>query len=92
MVQGCLHDGHGDVLDSVLCAIQAAWAFGERERGWGVPMGALDPLEGWIVDPGLLTTELPAPPPPRAFNSSETRVRPLLRQAAPWRRNGSDPG
>jgi hypothetical protein len=79
LTQECLDDDHGDVLDSLLCAVQAAWAFGERERGWGVPSDA-DPVEGWIVDPGLLTTALPAPPPPGAFNSSETRVRPVFRQ------------
>jgi hypothetical protein len=36
-----------------LCAVQAAWAYREREEGYGVPQEC-DPNEGWIVDPALL--------------------------------------
>ncbi len=43
-------DARGDLLDAVLAAVQAAWAWERRERGWGVP-AACDPWEGWIVDP-----------------------------------------
>lgn len=43
-------DGTGDVLDSVLCAVQAAWAWKRRNEGFGLPAGA-DAVEGWIVDP-----------------------------------------
>jgi hypothetical protein len=46
-------DASGDRLDAVLCAVQAAWSWSLRERGFGVPPQA-DRLEGWIVDPGLL--------------------------------------
>ncbi|CAA9393592.1 MAG: Rossmann fold nucleotide-binding protein Smf possibly involved in DNA uptake [uncultured Rubrobacteraceae bacterium] len=42
-----------DALDSLLCAIQAAWAYTRREDGWGVPPEC-DRNEGWIVDPALL--------------------------------------
>ena len=42
-----------DTLDSVLCAVQAAWAYSRKEEGWGVP-GEYDPDEGWIPDPALL--------------------------------------
>ena len=83
----CLHDEHGDVLDSVLCAIQAAWAFGQRSHGWGVPAD-VDLLEGWIVDPSLTSGEALPSPPPRAFNSSETRVRPVFRQLLARDRTG----
>ncbi|MGF1472334.1 MAG: DUF429 domain-containing protein [Rubrobacteraceae bacterium] len=42
-----------DALDSLLCAVQAAWAYTRRETGYGVP-AVCDPLEGWILDPHLL--------------------------------------
>ncbi len=45
-----LLDGRGDLLDAVLCAVQAAWASRQPGGTCGVPPGA-DPLEGWIVDP-----------------------------------------
>jgi len=37
----------------VLCAIQAAYAHRQREHNYGIPPDC-DPLEGWIIDPGLL--------------------------------------
>jgi hypothetical protein len=43
-------DPSGDRLDALLCAIQAAWAWTQREKGFGLPDG-VDPLEGWIADP-----------------------------------------
>ena len=43
-----------DALDSLLCAVQAAWAHTRRDEDWGVPPEC-DPNEGWILDPGLLT-------------------------------------
>lgn len=50
-LSGALVDeARADLLDAVLAAVQAGWAFTRRDRGWGVPEGA-DPLEGWIVDP-----------------------------------------
>ncbi len=42
-----------DELDAVLCAIQAAWAYTQRDSGYGIPSDC-DVVEGWIVDPGLL--------------------------------------
>lgn len=39
-----------DLLDAVLAAVQAAWAWSRREDGYGIPPDA-DPAEGWIVDP-----------------------------------------
>ncbi|HWP17831.1 MAG TPA: DUF429 domain-containing protein [Burkholderiaceae bacterium] len=39
-------DPMGDVLDAVLCMMQAAWA--ARQPRWGKPADA-DPLEGWIT-------------------------------------------
>ena len=44
-------DRKGDLLDAVLCAVQAAWA--SRQPHYGIPADC-DPLEGWIVDPALL--------------------------------------
>jgi hypothetical protein len=46
-------DATGDLLDSVLCTVQAAWAWTQRNHAYGIPENA-DPLEGWIADPGLL--------------------------------------
>ncbi len=48
--QTCVYDEAGDKLDSVLCAIQAAWAWAKREDNYGIPADC-DLLEGWIVDP-----------------------------------------
>lgn len=46
-------DPAADALDSVLCAVQAAWAYSRREEDWGVPPEC-DHSEGWILDPALL--------------------------------------
>ncbi len=43
-------DAGADSLDALLCAVQAAWSWGRRDRGWGMSPGA-DALEGWIADP-----------------------------------------
>src|SRR3712207_2594822 len=42
-----------DALDSLLCAVQAAWAYTRRDEDWGVPPEC-DRNEGWILDPALL--------------------------------------
>ena len=39
--------------DSLLCAVQAAWAYVRRDEDYGVPPEC-DPEEGWILDPALL--------------------------------------
>jgi hypothetical protein len=49
-----------DALDSLLCAVQAAWAYTKRDENYGVPPEC-DPDEGWILDPRLL--EQPARQP-----------------------------
>jgi hypothetical protein len=43
-------DPSGDRVDALPCAIQAAWAWNQRDIGFGLPDG-VDPLEGWIADP-----------------------------------------
>jgi Protein of unknown function (DUF429) len=43
-------DPSGDHLDALLCAIQAAWAWTQRENRFGAP-DMVDALEGWIADP-----------------------------------------
>jgi hypothetical protein len=43
-------DPAGDQLDTLLCAMQAAWAWQQRKAGFGAPLN-LDPSEGWIADP-----------------------------------------
>jgi hypothetical protein len=47
-------DPSADALDSLLCAVQAAWAYSRRSDNYGVPPEC-DTDEGWIVDPALLT-------------------------------------
>jgi len=41
-------DGSGDLLDAVICAVQAAWGWQRREANFGLPAGTV-PGEGWIV-------------------------------------------
>jgi hypothetical protein len=48
-----ISDPSADALDSLLCAVQAAWAYENRDEGYGVPPEC-DPDEGWILDPALL--------------------------------------
>jgi hypothetical protein len=48
-----IQDPTGDTLDALLCAIQAAWAYSQRERGYGIPADC-DLSEGWIVDPEMI--------------------------------------
>lgn len=43
----------GDLLDALLCAIQAAWAYTQRENNYGIPLNS-DKNEGWIVDPAMM--------------------------------------
>lgn len=45
-----INEGSGDTLDALLCAIQADWAYTQREHNYGIPVNC-DLLEGWIVDP-----------------------------------------
>ena len=45
-------DPGADHLDAFLCAVQAAWAWRQRDNRFGAPE-AVDPLEGWIADPHL---------------------------------------
>jgi len=46
-----IHDHTGDYLDAFFCAIQAGWAYEQRETGYGIPKRY--DHEGWIVDPDL---------------------------------------
>lgn len=50
--QRLIEEPMGDLLDALLCAIQAAWAYTMRDREYGIPPG--HEVEGWIVDPALL--------------------------------------
>lgn len=60
----CVADDAGDGLDSVLCALQAAWAALRPGGTFGIPPG-VDPLEGWISDPALRHAGPPRPDPRR---------------------------
>lgn len=43
-------DPTGDELDALLCALQAAWAWTQRNKNFGMAEDS-DTLEGWIADP-----------------------------------------
>ena len=51
--EALIEDPMADSLDALLCAVQAAWAYSQRNNGYGIPPHC-DPLEGWIVDPAML--------------------------------------
>ncbi len=57
LAEALIEDPMADSLDALLCAIQAAWAYSQRNNGYGIPPFC-DPLEGWIVDPAVLHGEL----------------------------------
>ena len=46
LAKAVLEDASGDLLDAVICAVQAAWA--ARRPGYGIPASAPE-AEGWIV-------------------------------------------
>ena len=46
LAQRIIADGAGDLLDAVICAVQAAWA--ASQEGYGIPASA-PAGEGWIV-------------------------------------------
>ncbi len=48
-----LTDEDGDALDSVLCCVQASWAWMRREAGFGIAARACE-VEGWITDPATM--------------------------------------
>lgn len=52
MQKEMLNDPTGDRLDAALCAIQAAWAYTRRHKGYGVHKEC-HPNDGWIIDPRL---------------------------------------
>lgn len=45
-----IEDIPGDLLDAFLGAVQGAWAWTQRQAGFGIPKDC-DPSEGWIADP-----------------------------------------
>ena len=52
----------GDQLDALLCAVQAAWAYSQADDNFGIPVYC-DSLEGWIVDPSLVSEDVAAEGP-----------------------------
>jgi hypothetical protein len=45
-----------DPGNALLCAVQAAWAWRQRDNRFGAPE-TIDRLEGWIADPHLTVSE-----------------------------------
>jgi hypothetical protein len=56
LMQRLIDEPMGDELDALCCAIQAAWAYSEREHNYSIPAG--HEREGWIVDPALSSIEI----------------------------------
>ena len=52
MANTLIEEPMGDMLDALLCAMQAAWAYTQRDNGYGIPLDC-DENEGWIVDPAM---------------------------------------
>ena len=50
MAEVLVEDQMADTLDAVLCAVQGAWPYLQRESGYGIPV-VCESMEGWIVDP-----------------------------------------
>lgn len=48
-----IEDPTGDNLDALLCCIQAAWAYHNRDRYYGIPPTP-QAQQGWIVDPSVV--------------------------------------
>lgn len=55
LIDALIKEPMGDLLDALLCAIQAAWVYTQRDNNYGSPPNC-DKNEGWIVDPALLLT------------------------------------
>lgn len=51
--EAAISDPTGDILDAVLCSVQAAWSAQQSNPPNGIPKDC-DRVEGWIVDPILL--------------------------------------
>ena len=51
MASALVADPQGDLIDSVLCAVQAAYAYARRDRDYGIPSRA-SRREGWIIASG----------------------------------------
>lgn len=64
LIEEFADDASADRLDALLCAVQSAWSWSRRDEHFGVPAG-VDPIEGWVVDPGL-------PGEPRAGRASSS--------------------
>jgi len=54
LINKLIQDPTADSLDALLCAVQAAWAYAQQHRNYGIPPYS-NPLEGWIVDPETRT-------------------------------------
>ncbi|TAK74851.1 MAG: DUF429 domain-containing protein [Aquabacterium sp.] len=58
--EALVDDASGDLLDAVLCLLQAGWAAQQGAPRYGLPE-AVDPLEGWIVAAPIEAKPVKAP-------------------------------
>ncbi len=56
-----IEDHEGDILDSILCALSAAWAYCQGRPHYGIPASKHPTIksEGWIVNPFQSSFSLP---------------------------------
>ncbi len=54
-IESLINDNSGDLLDSLLCSLQAAWGYSKKRYNYGISFGNDSQVktEGWIVDPTL---------------------------------------
>ncbi len=54
-IQSIVDDNKGDLLDSLLCSLQAAWGYSKKRNNYGISFynDSKTKTEGWIVDPTL---------------------------------------
>lgn len=86
VVDRAVEDSSGDILDAILCAVQAGWSY-KQGKSYGVPdiKHPIIQSEGWIIDPALATAKPPingSPPPRHIENSliSNPKIKLLMEQ------------
>ncbi len=67
--EACIADPAGDLLDAVLCLVQAAWGWQCRRQRYGLPE-TVDPVEGWIVSVPAIGAQRASPVATRPDPSS----------------------
>jgi signal transduction histidine kinase len=87
-----VEDGGGDTLDSLLCAVQAAWAYRQKWPYGNIPVHPVVQTEGWIVCPDRpLATMATNQAGRRSFNNVEKLMDQIRQLSAISRSLSSEP-